>query len=216
MLVDNGQHEALGNFLLLLRSRGFRDGVLLNAVERAPRTAFVPLDFIGFAYHEMALPLPCGQQATAPLVVIEALSALQLMAHHTVLEIGTGSGWQTALIAGQARAVVSVERFSTLAEAADRRLQSLGFTNVVVAHGDGEGGLPAAAPFDRIIINAAIEDISPILEAQLTDDGMIIAPVQDGDRQFLMRYEKRGDHLLATGLGPAHFAPLCGGSAQFL
>ena len=189
---------------------------MLTAIEKAPRTDFVPVEYVGFAYQDMALPLPCGQQATSPFAVVEALGALQIEPHHNVLEIGTGSGWQTALIAGLARAVVSVERFRTLAEAADQRLIAMGYGNTVVAHGDGESGLPAAAPFDRIIINGAVKGISPLLEAQLADAGIAIAPVFDQRNQFLMRFSKVGDRLTEDGLGPSSFSALVSGMAVFL
>ena len=148
--------NALATFLLMLRARGLRDVALLNAIERAPRERFLPLPYVGFAYQEIAVPLPCGQEVTAPLAVLDAILALRVRSESQVLEIGTGSGWQTAILAGVARAVVSVERFATLAEAADQRLAALGISNAVIAHGDGEGGLPAGAPFDRIIINLSL------------------------------------------------------------
>ncbi len=147
--------EALGQFLISLRARGNRSQRLLEAVERAPRADFLPPEHVGFAYRDMSLPLPCGQETGRPLAVVAAVAALEIEPDHDVLEIGAGSGWQTALIAGLCRAVASVERWRLLAEAADRRLQRLGFDNAVVAHGDGTDGLPDAAPFDRIIVNAA-------------------------------------------------------------
>jgi protein-L-isoaspartate(D-aspartate) O-methyltransferase len=208
--------EAFGNFLLTLRARGYRDARILTAIERAPREHFLRAAYCGFAYHDLALPLPCGQEATAPFTVIEAVSALQIEPHHTVLEIGTGSGWQTAILAGLARAVVSLERFRTLAEAADERLQRLGYINTVVTHADGEAGLPAAAPFDRIIINAAVDGLSPLLMAQLADDGMAVLPVIDRNGQFLMRFSAEGARLVETGLGAARFAPLIPEMAAFL
>ncbi len=209
-------HEALGGFLLMLRARGFRETALLTAIEHAPRNAFLPLPYVGFAYQDMAIPLDCGQEASSPIAIIEAVNALQVLPTHHVLEIGTGSGWQTAVLAGLCEAIVSVERFRTLAEDADRRMQKLGFTTAVVAHGDGEGGLPAAAPFDRIIINAAVDGISPIIQAQLAPDGMILAPVMGETGQRLTRFRERGGQLVASDLGPCRFAPLVPGAATLL
>ena len=215
-LSGSGNHEALGYFILNMRARGFRDTALLNAIERAPRTDFLPPDYTEFAYNMLSLPLPCGQEAGSPLSLVEAVGFLQIEPHHHVLEIGTGSGWQTALLASLAKAVVSVERWKTLADAADARLQAAGYSNVVVAHGDGTGGLPAAAPFDRIIFNAAIEDLSPLIEAQLAPGGIVLAPVVNGGQQFLIRFEKQGDRLVQTPLGPANFAAIVPGTADYL
>jgi protein-L-isoaspartate(D-aspartate) O-methyltransferase len=214
--VDIGSEEALGTFLLLLRARGFRDKRLLKAVEKARRTAFVPLPFVGFAYQDMALPLPCGQQATAPMAAIEAVNQLQIEAKHRVLEIGTGSGWQTAILASLARAVASVERFRTLADEAEKRLQALDIGNVVIEHADGTDGLPVAGPFDRIVVNAAIADVSPVLKGQLANGGLLLAPVIADGGQVLCRYEKRGNRLIRTVLGSSQYAPLIRGAASFL
>jgi protein-L-isoaspartate(D-aspartate) O-methyltransferase len=214
--MENGSDEALGGFLLMLRARGFRDTALLTAIERAPRNTFLPLPYVGFAYQDMAIPLECGQEATPPLAVIEAVNALQVQPSHHVLEIGTGSGWQTAVLAGLCQAIVSIERFRTLAEDADRRLQHLGFTSAVVAHGDGEGGMPAAAPFDRIIINAAVEEISPLLIAQLAPGGQIISPVIGEKGQRLMRIALRDDQTVAADLGACRFGMLTPGTANEL
>jgi protein-L-isoaspartate(D-aspartate) O-methyltransferase len=214
--VDDEAQEALANFILALRAHGFRSTKLLNAVERAPRTSFLPPEYIGFAYQQMMLPLPCGQEALSPYSIIEAVSSLQIEPQHNILEIGTGTGWQTALLGALSAAVVSVERWKSLADAAEARLAQLSFGNIVIAHGDGSGGLPAAAPFDRIIVNGAIEELSPILEAQLSDGGMVIAPVISEQGQFLMRYEKRRGRMHATGLGPFSAMPLVAGAANIL
>jgi protein-L-isoaspartate(D-aspartate) O-methyltransferase len=213
---DDESQEVLASFILSLRAHGFRNTQLLNAVERAPRTSFLPPEFSGFAYEPMTLPLPCGQEAASPYAIVEAVAALQIKPQHHVLEIGTGSGWQTALIGALASAVVSVERWKTLADAAEARLASLDFRNAVVAHGDGSGGLPAAAPFDRIIINGAIDDFSSILEAQLAEGGMVITPVISEEGQFLIRYEKRGDRMFESSLGPFSAMPLAMGTASIL
>jgi protein-L-isoaspartate(D-aspartate) O-methyltransferase len=213
---EAGDHDALGNFLLNLRARGLRDTALLNAIERAPRPSFLPLEYRGLAYQEFALPLPCGQEVGSALSIVEAVKALQIEPHHHVLEIGAGSGWQTALIAGLAQAIVSIERWKTLAEAADARLQSIGLTNAVVAHGDGSGGVPAAAPFDRIIFNAAIDALSPIIQAQLAEGGVVLAPVLSEEGSVLTRFEKKDGQVFSTLLGPASAAPLVQGAAVFL
>jgi protein-L-isoaspartate(D-aspartate) O-methyltransferase len=203
--------EALGKFLLALRARGQRDMALLTAIERAPRTSFVPLRYVGFAYQNMSIPLDCGQETGSPFDIIERIGYLQIEPHHHVLEIGSGSGWQTAVIAGLARAVLSIERWCALAESADARVQALGLSNTVITHGDGSGGMPAAGPFDRIIFNAAIDVVSPLILAQLADGGHVLAPVIRDDQQFLMRFEMHGNQLMETPLGPAAFLPMATG-----
>jgi protein-L-isoaspartate(D-aspartate) O-methyltransferase len=206
--------EALGQFLIALRARGNRSQRLLEAVERAPRADFLPPEHVGFAYRDMSLPLPCGQETGRPLAVVAAVAALEIEPDHDVLEIGAGSGWQTALIAGLCRAVASVERWRLLAEAADRRLQRLGFDNAVVAHGDGTDGLPDAAPFDRIIVNAAAADQLEALVRQLRDGGLMLAPVLGPDGAALMRYRRAGRRLLAENLGPTDAPRLASGLAD--
>lgn len=208
--------NALATFLLMLRARGLRDVALLNAIERAPRERFLPLPYVGFAYQEIAAPLPCGQEATAPLAVLDAILALRVRSDSQVLEIGTGSGWQTAILAGVARAVASVERFATLAEAADQRLAALGISNAVIAHGDGEGGLPAGAPFDRIIINAAVESVPPILAAQLAEGGILVTAIVEGDEYYLTRFARIDGELASERLGRSRLPPLAAGVASAL
>jgi protein-L-isoaspartate(D-aspartate) O-methyltransferase len=206
--------EALGQFLIGLRTRGFRASRLLEAVERAPRAEFVAAEHIGFAYRDMSLPLPSGQETGRPLAVVEAVAALLLERQHQVLEIGTGSGWQTALIAGLAGAAVSVERWATLAEAADERLVRLGFENAVVAHGDGAEGLPEAAPFDRIIFNVAVAEIPAAVAAQLAEGGLMLAPIVRDRRIMLTRFSRGAGGLVAEEIGPGDAPPLVEGIAD--
>ncbi len=207
MRGERDSDEALGQFLIFLRTRGHRAQALLNAVERAPRADFVAPEHIGFAYRDMSLPLPCGQETGRPLAVMEAVAALRLKPQHHVLEVGSGSGWQTALIASLAGAVASVERWRSLAEAADARLQALGFENAVIAHGDGAGGLPDAGPFDRIVFTAAIRRLPDAVLAQLSDGGIIVAPILKGGRRTLTRFVSAGGSLEIEELGPSD-APL--------
>ena len=208
--------EPLGGFLLSLRSRGHRDPALLTAIERAPRAAFLPLPYLGFAYQDIALPIGCGQEATAPFAVVEAVSRLEVRPGHSVLEIGGGSGWQTAILAGLARAVVSVERYRSLALEAERRLARLGIANAVVAHGDGAEGLAEAAPFDRVILNAAVEAIPPAIAAQLAPDAVVIAPMIAAGGQSLMRFTRQGSVWASARLGPSRHPRLAKGAASHL
>jgi protein-L-isoaspartate(D-aspartate) O-methyltransferase len=206
--------EALGQFLIALRARGFRSQRLMEAVERAPRGEFVRPAHVGFAYQDISLPLPFGQETGRPFAIIAAVVALELEPHHTVLEVGTGSGWQTALVAGQVKAVASVERWRALADAADRRLARLGFVNAVVAHDDGRTGLSAAAPFDRIIINAAVTSVPEALVAQLKEAGIVVAPVSGPEGVTLTRFRVSRGRLQAEPVGPTIAAPLASGVAN--
>lgn len=204
--------EALGQFLIALRARGHRTPRLLEAIERAPRADFVKPEHVGFAYQDMSLPLPFGQETGRPLAIVAAVAALELEAHHAVLEIGTGSGWQTALLAGLARAVASVERWRPLAESAERRLGKLGVANAVVLHGDGRDGLAEAAPFDRIILNAAVETVPEALARQVREAGVILAPITSAEGTMLTRFRRSGERLEAEPLHPAEAAPLANGA----
>jgi protein-L-isoaspartate(D-aspartate) O-methyltransferase len=214
-VMDN-RDEALGKFLLALRARGQRDTALLTAIERAPRTSFVPLRYVGFAYQNMSIPLDCGQETGSPFDIIERINYLQIEPHHHVLEIGSGSGWQTAVIGGLAGAVLSIERWRGLAESADARMHAAGLTNTVIAHGDGTGGMPAGGPFDRIIFNVAIDEVSPLILAQLAEGGQMLAPVMRDGQQFMMRFEMQGDRLMETPLGAADFSPIATGMSLSL
>jgi protein-L-isoaspartate(D-aspartate) O-methyltransferase len=210
------ERGALGGFLLALRTRGIRDTALLAAIERAPREAFLPLPYVGFAYQDLALPIGCGQEATSPFAVAEAVAQLDLKPGHRVLEIGTGSGWQTAVLAGLAGAVASLERFRSLAEEAEQRLARLGLRNAVVAHGDGSEGLAEAAPFDRIIVNAAVERVPPALQSQLAPAGVMIVPIVERGSQALVRLTMTGDRLVPTRLGASRHPRLAAGAAAHL
>jgi len=148
--------ESVGRmqFLLTLRRRGIMDAAVLRALDEVPREHFVERGFAESAYADQALPIACGQTISQPYVVAYMTEQLQVQPQHRVLEIGTGSGYQAAVLSRMAREVVSVERYRTLAERARVRLKTLGYENVEVRIGDGLTGAPERAPFDRIIITA--------------------------------------------------------------
>lgn len=189
-----GGDEALAQFIMRLRSLGVRETALLDAMERAPRRVFLPRALAPYAYRDVNLPLPAGQTASAPMSVIETLRHLSLTPKLRVLEIGSGSGWQTALIAAMSRAVAGVERIRTLAESAEAVLRKLGVGNAVIVHADGTGGLPMAAPFDRIVSNVILDgDPSPLLLSQLSKSGFMVTPVASGGAVELVRFEATGE-----------------------
>ncbi len=142
-------------FLLTLRRRGIADQAVLRAMDEVPRGQFVEADFADSAYADQALPIACGQTISQPYVVAYMTEQLGVRPEHRVLEVGTGSGYQAAVLSRLAREVVSIERYRTLAEKARARLAALGYDNVEVVVGDGLAGVPSRAPFDRIIVTAA-------------------------------------------------------------
>src|SRR6516165_3674187 len=142
-------------FLLTLRRRGIADKAVLRAMDEVPRERFVDPNFMRSAYADQALPIECGQTISQPYVVAYMTERLSVRPHHRVLEIGTGSGYQAAVLCRLAREVVTIERFRTLADGARGRIETLGYRNVEVRVGDGLAGAPDRAPFDRVIITAA-------------------------------------------------------------
>jgi protein-L-isoaspartate(D-aspartate) O-methyltransferase len=206
--------EALAGFLIALRSRGVRDLALLNAIEATPREAFLPAHLAPYAYEDMALPLPCGQEAESPFALIDLIQNLDLASTHQVLEIGSGSGWLTALMARLSGQVTAVERWQSLATASTAALVSVGVSNASIVAGDGEGGIPANAPYDRIYVSPSIASLSSILEAQLAEGGIVVAPVRRSRGTSLMRYEKRDDGMYELRLGQSQAARLISGVAE--
>lgn len=204
-------------FLLDLRRRGIGDQAVLRALEEVPRDAFVPAAMAGAAYADHALPIDCGQTISQPYVVAYMTEQLQVRPHHRVLEIGTGSGYQAAVLSRLAHRVVSIERYRTLADAARARLQQLGFQNIEVIAGDGMQGAPDHAPFDRIIVTAAAEAVPPALLEQLAVGGVLIAPVGPlDDVQHLTKVTKTETGDQRETLIPVRFVPLVEGKAQHL
>jgi protein-L-isoaspartate(D-aspartate) O-methyltransferase len=169
-----------------LRKLGIRDQRVLDAMARVPRDEFVPPEHQEVAYGDHALPIGEGQTISQPYVVARMTELLAPAPTHRVLEVGTGSGYQAAVLSLLARDVVSVELRPDLAEAARERLQRLGYTNVRVLNADASLGHPADAPYDRIIVTAAAPYIDPALEAQLAPEGRMVAPVGPRDLQELV------------------------------
>ncbi|HYA06819.1 MAG TPA: protein-L-isoaspartate(D-aspartate) O-methyltransferase, partial [Xanthobacteraceae bacterium] len=164
-------------FQLALRRRGISDQAVLRAMDEVPREYFVAPGFAEAAYADHALPIACGQTISQPFVVAYMTEQLDVEPQHRVLEIGTGSGYQAAILARLAREVVSIERYRTLADAARDRLKTLGYSNVTVRAGDGIAGAPDLAPFDRIMVTAAAEKVPEALAAQLAEGGKMVLPV---------------------------------------
>ena len=164
-------------FQLTLRRRGISEQAVLRAMEEVPREAFVGDADRSDAYRDSALGIACGQTISQPFVVAYMTEQLKVQKHHRALEIGTGSGYQAAILARLANHVLTIERFRTLADAAKTRLKTLGYNNVEVMLGDGFNVAPDAGQFDRIIVTAAMVQIPDSLLDRLKEDGILIAPV---------------------------------------
>jgi protein-L-isoaspartate(D-aspartate) O-methyltransferase len=204
-------------FMLTLRRRGIGDAAVLRAMDEVPREYFVEGQFLDAAYADRALPIACGQSISQPYVVAYMTEQLGVQPHHRILEIGTGSGYQAAVLSRLAREVVSIERFRTLAEAARKRLETLGYRNVEVRLGDGLAGAPDRAPFDRIVITAATATVPESLIEQLAADGVMVLPLGPHEGpQNLIRLTKSEDGTRQEELIAVRFVPLLPGQAREL
>jgi protein-L-isoaspartate(D-aspartate) O-methyltransferase len=169
-----------------IRARDVRDAAVLRAMQRVPRHLFVPDDMRPFAYDDRPLPIGRGQTISQPYIVAYMTEALQLAPEHTVLEIGTGSGYQAAVLAGIVKQVYSIEIVPELAEGARRALAQAGVRNVEVRTANGYRGWPDRAPFDRVIVTAAPPEIPQALVDQLADGGIMVVPVGTSHQEIVV------------------------------
>ena len=204
-------------FQLTLRRRGISDQAVLRAMEEIPRERFVEPADRADAYRDSALGIACGQTISQPFVVAYMTEQLQLQKHHRVLEIGTGSGYQAAILSRLCRDVLTIERYRTLADAARARLGKLGCDNVEVMLGDGFDVPAGAGNFDRIIVTAAMEQIPEGLTQRLEPGGILIAPVgPHRGTQTLIRIVRTGAGLDRRELVDVRFVPALPGIAREL
>jgi protein-L-isoaspartate(D-aspartate) O-methyltransferase len=204
-------------FLLALRKRGIGDAAVLRAMDEVPRELFVERPFAESAYADQALPIACGQTISQPYVVAFMTEQLGVRPEHRVLEIGTGSGYQAAVLSRLAAQVVSIERYRTLAETARARFAALGYGNVEVRLGDGLAGVPDGAPFDRIIVTAAAETIPQSLVDALVEDGVMMLPLgPHSGPQRLVKLTKGERGIKQEDLIGVRFVPLLPGQAREL
>src|SRR5882757_1100201 len=204
-------------FQLAMRRRGISSREVLRAMDVVPREQFVLPDYAQLAYADQAMPISCGQTISQPYVVAYMTEQLEVHRDHRVLEIGTGSGYQAAVLSQLAGEVYSVERYRTLADRARETLGKLNYTNVTVVAGDGLGGLPAHAPYDRIIVTAAAESVPQTLVDELTEGGIMVLPLgAHSGPQRIVRLTRTKDGVTSQELIWVRFVPLLPGQAREL
>lgn len=209
---DDSAAEQKMRFLFALRSRGVTDARVLSVMEQVDRGQFVRGLFAERAYEDMPLPISCGQTISQPSVVGIMTQALNVQPRDTVLEVGTGSGYQAAILSHLARRVYSVDRHRRLVREAQELFRQMGLVNIVAITADGSFGLPDTAPFDRIIVTAAAEDPPGPLLAQLKPGGIMVVPVGQSDTvQHLIKVTRLASGYDYEELRPVRFVPLLEG-----
>lgn len=204
-MSDEVSIDRLMRFILELRQGGVTDARVLSAMERTPRTHFAPAQFSAFALEDKALPLGDGEQMSKPSTVARMLAALDMKGGDTVLDVGSGSGYQAAVIGAVARRVISLERRQAIAAAARGKIGELRTMHVYIHYADGHEGWKDDAPYDRIVINAAVAEPPPALAAQLIAGGVLVAPIGAAQgEQRLTQFRKSVDGSFTT----ADFGPI--------
>ena len=205
----------LPRLMKALREQGITDPQVLKAIEKTPRDLFTPDLFKDRSWEDSALPIACGQTISQPYIVGLMTQALTLEPRSRVLEIGTGSGYQTAVLSRVSRLVYTIERYRTLMKEAEARFAVLGLTNVITKFGDGGEGWAEQAPFDRIMVTAAAEGDPKRLLSQLKPNGVLVAPIGKGPVQSLRRYAGDGKGgFKVEALCDVRFVPLLDGVAR--
>jgi protein-L-isoaspartate(D-aspartate) O-methyltransferase len=214
---DDTPETQRARLILSLRSQGVSEPLVLNALEQTPRDLFTPKLFQERAWEDSALPIACGQTISQPFIVGLMTQALTIEPRARVLEIGTGSGYQTAVLSRLARLVYTIERYRTLMGEAEARFKALELGNIITRFADGAEGWPEQAPFDRILVTAAAPAEPKTLLAQLKPSGILVAPVGRGPIQTLKRYLGDGEGgFKEEVLCDVRFVPLLDGVAREL
>ncbi|WP_339107005.1 protein-L-isoaspartate(D-aspartate) O-methyltransferase [Thioclava sp. GXIMD4216] len=215
MTPSEEEAERKMRFLFQIRSRGVTDAAVLKVMERIDRGRFVRGIFAERAYEDMPLPISCGQTISQPSIVGLMTQALEIGPRDTVLEVGTGSGYQAAILSGLARRVYTVDRYKQLVRDAEDLFREMDLSNIVAITGDGSFGLPDQAPFDRIIVTAAAEDPPGPLLSQLKPGGIMVLPVGQSDTvQSLIRVRRLETGFDYEELRSVRFVPLVEGLAN--
>ena len=208
--LEPGYRGARRRLVEVLQDKGIKDLAVLRAIDTVPRHLFVPESVRHRAYEDAALPIGAGQTISQPWVHARAIELLQLTGRERVLEIGTGSAYQTALLAQLCEQVFSVERFAQLLDKARQLLQQANVRNVSVSLGDGTLGWREYSPYDAIVVSAAAPHVPPSLESQLAEGGRLLIPIGDREEQMLVLYTKRSGTLDRRDITPVRFVPLIG------
>ncbi|CAN5697785.1 protein-L-isoaspartate(D-aspartate) O-methyltransferase [soil metagenome] len=191
-------------------ARGLRDERVLDAMRHLPRHRFVPPELESNAYEDRPLSIGWGQTISQPLIVAMMTASLKLQSEHRVLEIGTGSGYQAAVLAQLARHVTTIERHERLAASAQSLFAELGILNVTVLIGDGTLGVPDGAPYDRILVTAGAPAVPAALQTQLADGGRLLIPIGPPSLQYLTAVDRHGEAFETQAGSPCIFVPLIG------
>jgi protein-L-isoaspartate(D-aspartate) O-methyltransferase len=200
--------------IMALRRQGIVDARVLSAIEQVPRERFIAPDQTDDAYEDTALPIACGQMISQPFIVALMTQLLEVGERMKVLEVGTGSGYQVAVLAKLCRRVYTIERFRTLLKQAEARFAALDIANITTRLGDGLKGWPEQQPFDRIIVTAAAPEVPAGLLAQLKEGGILVMPVGGAEEQALTRVKKTPEGAKTETLLPVRFVPLIEGVAK--
>lgn len=211
------EREGFAALVLRLRAEGVTDLDLLTAVEQTPRSTFVPPEFSQNAYSSRSIPIDCGQFMEGADLAVRLLAQLHVKPGHRVLEVGTGSGFVTAVLGKLAERVISIERYKTLILGAQRRLEQLAIRNVILRQVDGSNGLPGEGTFDRIFSTAAYPVMPRFFAEQLVSGGMLLVPIMvDEERCIMVRLTKTGSRFEREDLFEVPFLPLQPKVAQHL
>ena len=203
--------------VLALRQAGVMDQRIMEALEKTPREPFVPRPFVDSAWEDIELPIDCGQNLTRPVVVGAMIQALDPKRESTILEVGCGSGYSSAVLSRLARRVYTLDRYRTLVEKARVALDQLGIERVELRHADGLNGWPEAAPFDRLLLMGSVSGLSPVLAAQIAVGGIVVAPIDGGPVQIIVKLVKQADGTFTqTPIMRSNFTPLQVGVAREL
>jgi protein-L-isoaspartate(D-aspartate) O-methyltransferase len=193
-----------------IEKRMIRNQRVLDAMRKVPRHCFVPEDLRDLAYQDRPLLIGEDQTISQPYIVALMTELLVLKGDEVVLEVGTGSGYQAAVLAALAKEVVTIERHKSLADTAEKALEELGIENVTVIQGDGSGGVPEHGPYDGILVTAAAPEVPQTLLAQLTDEGRLVVPVGGFRAQYLELWQRKGARYDKQAIVPVAFVPLRG------
>ncbi len=210
MISGNLESDRLKMVETQIKARGIENRLVLEALKKVPRHVFVPPDYSDSAYADRPLPIGLGQTISQPYMVAIMTETMNLEGHEKVLEVGTGSGYQAAILAEIVDHVVSLERVPELADAAAERLRELGYANVEIHLGDGSEGYAARAPYDAIVVTAGAPEIPGVLVDQLADGGRLIIPVGNSFQQTLTRVTVRDGERKTEKLEGCVFVPLIG------